>query len=310
MTLNCLSTSFNSINEMHLDYLEGFTGQDKDTFAKTMELVRTYWSYKTPFNYIEWSDIFKITKPAFELANKLRKEYSTTKDIEKFDDQRKSACIVAETLWNFVPPICIHENIIPALMQTDVKPMEDPEYALPYFLFLLPKNFKSICNLPEQAGFDLNFKAAFVACLPDQILVAYLSKTTACYGSYQWSDPFNKDDVECKTEDFILEKFMKNLILTLTYESKYVTEESMKPFTKGKGFNSKDTAKPFQVRWLGKNYNQVKRVVADKQDQDLINGKRIVRSHWRRGHWHTVCCGPKHKQRKQQWFKPVFVNAA
>jgi len=252
---------------MHLDYLEGFTGQDKDAFGKTMELVRNYWSYKTPPNYIEWSDLFIVTQPAFELANKLRKEYSTTKDIEKL-------------------------------------------YALPYFLFLLPKNFKSICNLPEQAGFDLNFKAAFVACLPDQILVAYLSKTTACYGSYQWSDPFGKDDVECKTEDFILEKFMKNLILTLTYESKYVTEESIKPSTKGKGFNSNATTKPFQVRWLGKNYTQIKHSVANKQDQDLINGKRIVRAHWRRGHWHTVCCGPKHKQRKQQWFKPVFVNAA
>lgn len=36
--------------------------------------------------------------------------------------------------------------------------------------------------------------------------------------------------------------------------------------------------------------------------------KSSPRSHWRRGHWHTVLFGPKHSQRKLKWFSPVLVN--
>ena len=310
MTLNCPTIQLNTCNEMYLDFLEAFNKQDKKNFAKTVELIKIYWAYKTPFDYIEWSDLFRITQPAFELVNKIRTEWQAKgePEPETVSKELKAALLVTETLWNFVPPICVHENIIPALMQTDVKPMEDPEYALPYFLFLLPKNFKSICNLPNSKYYNLNFQAAFVACLPDYIGVAYLSKTTVCYGSYEWSSPFTLEDENCQEEDLILEKFMKNLILTLTYESKYVTDESIKASTKGKGFNSKATAKPFQVRWLGKNYTQIKQRTVYKDNKDSTENKRFVRPHWRRGHWHTVCCGAKHKQRKQQWYKPVFVN--
>ena len=31
------------------------------------------------------------------------------------------------------------------------------------------------------------------------------------------------------------------------------------------------------------------------------------KSHWRRGHWHTILQGPKRQQRKMKWFQPVYV---
>lgn len=293
---------------MHLDFLEGLKSQDGKTLMKDLSLITAYLSHKTPFGYINWVDIFKRTQPAFEIANKFREHYEKVGPPKAVPQDINAALLVAETLWNFVPPICIHENIIPALMQTDVKPIESPEYALPYFIFLLPKNFKSICGLPDYETRDLNFQAVFVACLPNYIGATFLSKDGICHGSYEWLDPFDLKNDICKEEDIILEKFIKNVILTFTYESKYVTDENVKPSTKGKGFNSSNATKPFQVRWLGKNYKQVRQRARNITDKDLTENKRFMRPHWRRGHWHTVCCGPKHKQRKQQWYKPVFIH--
>ena len=311
MTLNCpFPYSFNS---MFPEFLKLFSWQDKEHFTKTMDLIKDYWSYKTPTGYVKWSDLLTRTKPAIEIWEESIKTALKNRagNIEVGKKEKDSALLIAEAFRHFTPPICVHENIIPALLQTDVKPIDPPEYAFPFFIFLLPKNFKTLCGLPEYESHDLNFQAIFVAQLPpDCIGVAYLSKTTACYGVYEWSNPFSKEDEDTQEQDLILEKFAKNLILTLTYESKYSTEESIKPDTRAKGFGSNATSKSFQVRWLGKNYTQRKQVIGYGDNKELIESNRVVRPHWRRGHWHTVCCGAKRKQRKQQWFKPVFVNAA
>jgi len=297
---------------MFPEFLKLFIWEDKEDFSKTMDLIKDYWSYKTPVDYVKWSELLSRTKPAIEVWEETLKTALKKRavSIEVGTKEEDSGLLIAEVLRHFTPPICVHENIIPALLQTDVKPIDPPEYAFPYFLFLLPKNFRTLCGLPEYKSYDLDFQAVFVGQLPpDCIGVVYLAKTTACYGIYEWSNPFSKEDDNAQEQDLILEKFAKNLILTLSYESKYSTEESIKPTTRGNGFGSKDTSKSFQVRWLGKNYTQKKQRIAYNNNQELIEDSRAVRPHWRRGHWHTVCCGAKRKQRKQQWFKPVFVNA-
>jgi hypothetical protein len=308
MTLNCLSPY--SFNTMFPEFLKLFSYQDKETFAKTTELIKDYWSYKTPSGYIKWSHLFLNTQAAIEVTADLIDNAIKTGSFKSPDKVKDSALLVGEAFRHLTPPVCIHENIIPALLQTDVKPMDPPEYALPFFIFLLPKNFKTLCGLPDDKNYDLNFEAVFVGQIPPNSLgVTYVSKTTAFYGVYEWSDPFNKVDDNAKEEDFILERFIKNLVLTFSYEPKYYTEESIKEATKGKGFSSKSTPKSFQVRWLGKDYTQARERILYKSNKESTEDSRAVRPHWRRGHWHTVCCGAKRKQRKQQWFKPVFVNA-
>jgi hypothetical protein len=266
-----------------------------------------YQKYKSPSGYPNWLKILRKVNIAYDIADQVQKEFSTTRLTRELCQEEHAALVVTCAIASLSPPICVHENIIEALANTDVKPMETPEYALPFFVFLLPKDFKPAIKLPDYQGFDLNFYAAFVACLPDCVKVTYISETTICYGSYQWTELITEEDGG-KEEDHILEKFMKNLILMYMYEPKYLTEETIKLPTKGKGFGSSEKDKPFQMRWLGKNYKQVRQTVVCKDNTVDPDNKRSVRAHWRRGHWHTVCHGPKHKQRRQQWFKPVFVN--
>lgn len=308
MTLNCLFQY--PFDSMYPEFLKLFIWQDKETFTETANLIKDYWSYKTPTGYLKWSEFLIRMKPAIEVWESIIKTTLKTLSIKDRDKEEDSAVLIGEAFRHFTPPICVHENIIPALLQTDVKSMDPPEYAFPFFLFLLPKNFKTICGLPKHENYDLDFQAVFVGQLPpDCIGVAYVSRTTICYGVYEWSNPFSKEDENAQKQDFILEKFTKNLILTLSYESKYFTEEIIKTTTRGKGFGSKTKFNPAQVRWLGKNYTQTKQRIVYMSNKEATDSERFVRPHWRRGHWHTVCCGIERKQRKQQWYKPVFVNA-
>jgi len=266
-----------------------------------------YQKYKSPSGYPNWLKILDKVDIAHNVIHEVQKEIGSFGLTRELSQEENAALVVTGAIASLSPPICVHENIIEALANTDVKPMETPEYALPFFVFLLPKDFKPAIKLPDYQGFDLNFYAAFVACLPDCVKVTYISETTICYGSYQWTELITEED-GAKNEDYILEKFMKNLILMYMYEPKYLTEETIKLPTKSKGFGSSEKDKPFQMRWLGKNYKQVRQTVVCKNNTVDPDNKRSIRAHWRRGHWHTVCHGPKHKQRRQQWFKPVFVN--
>ena len=306
---------------MFPEFLKLFNPKDKEDFTKTMDLIKDYWSYKTPLDYVKWSHLLTRLKPAIESWEETVKrafENQTIRVEPAFKSiyvgesvkEEDAGLLIGETFRHFTPPICVHANIIPAFLQTDLKPMDPPEYALPLFLFLLPKNFKTLCDLPEHKFYDLDFQAVFIGPFPtgNCMGVAYVSKTTVCYGVYDWKDPFNNQDKNADERDFVLEKFAKNLILTFSYESKYLTEESVKSTTRAKGFGAEDVLKSFQVRWLGKNYTQQKQRIIYSDNKDICEDNRSVRSHWRRGHWHTVCCGAKRKQRRQQWFKPVFVN--
>jgi hypothetical protein len=46
-----------------------------------------------------------------------------------------------------------------------------------------------------------------------------------------------------------------------------------------------------------------------QQDEHAAKGTRHVRTHWRRGHFHTVCYGKKRQQRRLRWYEPMIINA-
>ena len=76
-----------------------------------------------------------------------------------------------------------------------------------------------------------------------------------------------------------------------------------------KNIIEKDTFKPRDITWIGKEFTQRTLKVATNNEIDIIKeGSRPMRSHWRRGHWHTVLQGVKRQQRKMKWYQPIFVK--
>ncbi len=76
-----------------------------------------------------------------------------------------------------------------------------------------------------------------------------------------------------------------------------------------KGFSKPEVFKPRPITWVGKEFSKRIVKIYPKTD-DLLPKQAGVpkRSHWRRGHWHTVLQGPKRKQRRMRWFEPVYVQ--
>ena len=96
-----------------------------------------------------------------------------------------------------------------------------------------------------------------------------------------------------------------NSLLVHLYEPELITTDP-KPVTKGIGFSSKKKA-PLSPTWIGKTFRSFSEY--HRPDGDNLT-KLSVRPHWRRGHWHSVCCGPKRSERRIQWFKPIYINSS
>ena len=121
-----------------------------------------------------------------------------------------------------------------------------------------------------------------------------------------WHESEIKDVGECKYKCANTRKIIRiavNSLLVHLYEPELITTDS-KPVTKGIGFSGKSKA-PLSPTWIGKAFRNTSERHRSKTE-DSARGN--VRSHWRRGHWHSVCVGPKKSERRVQWFKPVYVN--
>jgi hypothetical protein len=92
-----------------------------------------------------------------------------------------------------------------------------------------------------------------------------------------------------------------NSLLVHLYEPELITADKSTT-TKGTGFSS-GKKQPLPVTWIGKTFRRQSQKRETNQDP-----KSHVRSHWRRGHWHTVLFGKGRQERRVQWFRPVFVN--
>lgn len=92
-----------------------------------------------------------------------------------------------------------------------------------------------------------------------------------------------------------------NSLLVHLYEPELITADKSAA-TKGVGFSS-GKKQPLPTTWIGKTFKRQSQEREPNQDP-----KSHVRSHWRRGHWHTVLFGKGRQERRVQWFRPVFVN--
>lgn len=121
-----------------------------------------------------------------------------------------------------------------------------------------------------------------------------------------WHESNVKNVSESKYENPRTEALVRiavNSLLVHLYEPELITTDPT-PTTKGIGFSGK-SKQPLSPTWIGKTFKLVKDKISAKHDK---SERDAVRSHWRRGHWHTVCVGPKKSERRVQWFKPIYVN--
>jgi len=107
-------------------------------------------------------------------------------------------------------------------------------------------------------------------------------------------------------------KFVINLLCLMTQEPEIISvQKSSTKYvsTNNKGFASQKINNVPNVHWLGADFTT--RVQYSKKintdPSDITRGKP-KRSHWRRGHWHTISQGPGRLQKKLRWFQPVFIK--
>jgi len=313
-----------------------------ETEDKT-RLVYCVNKYKLPQGYFPWKRTLDYLRPSIQACvNELNQGgenwFSNPSYWYSKNSYARCGFLAARTLLADVPPICISEQILESFLKTDVPSIETPNYPLPAFIFHLP------IKISKTISSDYDLYSMLIVPVEDSttldILCITHKKHLLLEMSCDWSrnlrdkesigfgrelgDATKEDlphidfpeeriapkDIDEDVLDTInkLERIAKNAILAYTYEKKYVKDADERETTFSRGF--KDTAdKPMPFRWLGKDFIQL----ASKSKAKILNSstsneRSKVRAHWRRGHWHTVCSGTKHRERQVRWFKPVFVN--
>ena len=94
-----------------------------------------------------------------------------------------------------------------------------------------------------------------------------------------------------------------NSILLMSYQPEHVTVQSPEI---SRGFGTSEGDEPKQATWLGEHYKQTQ-VRYEYPPEHVPQKGKSPRSHWRRGHMHTILQGPGRKQRVLKWIKPTFI---
>ena len=104
-------------------------------------------------------------------------------------------------------------------------------------------------------------------------------------------------------------RFVMNLLCLMTQEPEIISVQSPPSkytSTSNKGFSSEKINNVPNVHWLGEYFTT--RVVDSKTKEGEPQGCSPKKSHWRRGHWHTILQGPGRTQKAMRWFKPTFIR--
>ena len=133
---------------------------------------------------------------------------------------------------------------------------------------------------------------------------------------FRWWEAKHETAVNC-VNDFIENQmnncyqFVVNLLCLMTQEPEIITVQSPPSkytATKAVGFGSERVNNVPNVHWLGEYFTtRVVDSTAASEDTERTRGKP-KKSHWRRGHWHTVLQGPGRTQKQLKWFRPTFIR--
>ena len=166
-----------------------------------------------------------------------------------------------------------------------------------------------------------NVKYVFVDCVYEKgfVYLHIAHKKNCGFNSHSikfaWNDLANykKTDGTKETDELIENQLniIVNMILLMNQQPDIEVEYMPPSITipVQRGFSKPEVFKPRPITWVGKEFSKRIVKIYPKTD-DLLPKQAGVpkRSHWRRGHWHTVLQGPKREQRRMRWFEPVYVQ--
>ena len=188
--------------------------------------------------------------------------------------------------------------------------------------FFIPFNGKGHCMLCDtrelfhEKLLEKNYFMVRVASHPHKNPDYFVAKIQNNEFRFRWWEAKHETAVEC-VNDFIKNhmnncyQFVINLLCLMTQEPEIITVQSPPSkytATKAVGFGSERVNNVPNVHWLGEYFTT--RVVDStpaSEDTERTRGKP-KKSHWRRGHWHTVLQGPGRTQKQLKWFRPTFIR--
>ena len=188
--------------------------------------------------------------------------------------------------------------------------------------FFIPFNGKGHCMLCDtrelfhEKLLEKNYFMVRVASHPHKDPNYFVAKIQNNQFRFRWWEAKHETAVNC-VNDFIENQmnncyqFVVNLLCLMTQEPEIITVQSPPSkytATKAVGFGSEKVNNVPNVHWLGEYFTT--RVVDStpaSEDTERTRGKP-KKSHWRRGHWHTVLQGPGRTQKQLKWFRPTFIR--
>ena len=283
-----------------------------------------------------------LSKKQIEFYNKRVSPYGyypwrqLAKEIfaEHFDDSRKdhlllskTPSVIANKAFLNAPVYFLTDELCKAFIKTKftrIKIEEKPKVIAPYFILMQSTNINNInYSFIDQSEKRVDVSMSF----------SYQCDKTKNRGTYfntffNWNefqnsridsdelltnfkiDKSNKEQTRLMNTMFNQKSILVNFILLLNTQPDILTEEYIPNSTlQGKkSFKPSNQESKSLITWIGKDFTQ--RIIKTKPKTDEIlekNTGRPKRSHWRRGHWHTILQGPKRKQRKMKWFQPAFI---
>ena len=250
---------------------------------------------------------------------------------EHFDDSRKdhlllskTPSVIANKAFLNAPVYFLTDELCKAFMKnefTNIKIEERPKVIAPYFILMQSTNINNInYSFIDQSEKRVDVSMSF----------SYQCDKTKNRGTYfntffNWAEfqndseelitnfkinKNNKEQTRLMNTIFNQKSILVNFILLLNTQPDILTEEYIPNSTlQGKkSFKPSNQESKSLITWIGKDFTQ--RIIKTKPKTDEILEKKTgkpKRSHWRRGHWHTILQGPKRKQRKMKWFQPAFI---
>ena len=250
---------------------------------------------------------------------------------EHFDDSRKdhlllskTPSVIANKAFLNAPVYFLTDELCKAFMKTEftkIKIEERPKVIAPYFILMQSTNINNInYSFIDQSEKEIDVSMSF----------SYQCDKTKNRGTYfntffNWAEfqndseelitnfkinKNNKEQTRLMNTIFNQKSILVNFILLLNTQPDILTEEYIPNSTlQGKkSFKPSNQESKSLITWIGKDFTQ--RIIKTKPKTDEILEKKTgkpKRSHWRRGHWHTILQGPKRKQRKMKWFQPAFI---
>ena len=282
--------------------------------------IEFYGKRVSPYGYYSWQ---KLAKEIFtEHFDESRDDYLYMPNVPHL----KTKTVIANKAFLNAPVYFLTDELCKAFMKTEfskIKLEEKPKVIAPYFILMQSTNINNI----NYCFVDLTQKNVDVS-----MSFAYQSKTTINKKATYFNTVFDWDEFTYVSNEELITNFKRdknnekqeklfntvfnqksilvNFILLLNAQPDILTEEYIPNSTlQGRNsFKPSNEESKSPITWVGKDFTQ--RIIKTKPKTDEIlekNTGKPKRSHWRRGHWHTILQGPKRKQRKMKWFQPVFV---